>query len=257
MSTKDISVWEKKENLELVKTVCNSQGLTDSEFNLFLFVCRERGLNPLLNHIYAIKRAGKMTIQLGIDGYRMLADKTGCYMPGRSATFKYDGDRLLSATAYVKKKKDNEWHEISAEAFYKEYVVTYQNKASGQWDKMPHVMLAKCAESAALRRAFAAELSGVYTHEEMGQESIVIDPQDLKEQQNAQDSDTSSKLEELKSLLITSGVSEDRLEEYLDDVKSKKQIPMYDVMVSALGADKLFVSHYQKWLETSSQSIAS
>jgi phage recombination protein Bet len=157
-------------NSELLRnTLCKD--LTTDEFDLFIHMCKHTRLDPILKQIYAIKRGGKMTTQTSIDGFRLVAERTGKYSPGREATYSYDGQgKLVSATAYIKKMTDDgTWHEVSATAFWEEYVQSYNGKPAQFWLKMPHVMLTKCAESGALRKAFPADLSGLYTKEEMGQ----------------------------------------------------------------------------------------
>ncbi len=148
-----------------------AKDLNEHEFKMFLYICVRHHLDPLAKQIYAVKRGDQMTIQTGIDGFRLIAERTGKYAPGRATEFAYDeSKRLISATAYVKKKVGNDWHEVSATAFMTEYTT---NKNT--WSKMPHVMLEKCAEARAIRRAFPSDTSGLYTDDEMDQATVVIE----------------------------------------------------------------------------------
>jgi phage recombination protein Bet len=158
------------------------RGASNEEFMLFAHACDRSGLDPFMKQIYPVKRwdatlkREAVTIQTGIDGYRLIAERTGRYAPGREPTFEYTKEgKLLKATAYVKKlTKDGTWHETSAGAFYEEYCQRTKDGApNSMWNKMPHSQLAKCAESLALRKAFPAEFSGIYTKEEMEQAEIV------------------------------------------------------------------------------------
>jgi len=157
------------EQLNLIKSyLC--KGITDDELKLFSAVCKKTGLDPFMKQIYAVKRKDQMTIQTSIDGYRLIAERTGKYSPGRESTYQYDNEgKVLCATSYVKKQTvDGTWHEVAASAYLSEYRPTYANQF---WDTKPHVMLAKCAEALALRKAFPNELSGLYSEEEMHQVS--------------------------------------------------------------------------------------
>jgi phage recombination protein Bet len=168
------------ENLDLLKrTIC--RGATDDEFKLFVYVCKRTGLDPFVRQIHAVKRwqdgREQMTIQTGIDGYRLIAERTGKYMPGRETVFEYDDKgKIVKATAYVKKMDSaGAWHEISATAHFAEYC-NYKKDGSmmQMWRTKGHIMLQKCAESACLRKAFPVELSGLYTAEEMDHAGPIV-----------------------------------------------------------------------------------
>jgi phage recombination protein Bet len=173
--------------------------ITDIELTFFINVCQKTGLDPMMKQIYAVKRSGQMTIQTAIDGYRLIAERTGRYSPGKESTYTYKDDKLVSATSYVKKQtRDGTWHEVSVCAHFDEYKPRYQNQI---WSNMPHVMLAKCAEALALRKAFPNELSGVYTSEEMAQSQTTISDEQAHELQELLDKCSADNQEKMNTYL--------------------------------------------------------
>lgn len=172
MST-EVAVMQEMGNdkLELIKKTV-AKGATDLELELFLHACKRTGLDPLMKQIYAIKRRNNktgqedMSIQTGIDGYRLIADRTGHYAGSDEPQYVIAEDGWPDvASVTVHKIVGGVRCPFSASARWKEYA----QDTSPMWKKMPFLMLGKCAEALALRKAFPAELSGVYTHEEMMQ----------------------------------------------------------------------------------------
>ena len=140
-----------------------ARNCTDAELSYFLMVCKSLRLDPLSRQIYAIKRGGRMTIQVGIDGFRAQAHGTGAFAGVDDGVWSQVGDDLkCSVTVYrmVQGQKCG----FTGSALMSEY-----NTGTGLWAKLSTSMLEKCAESKALRRGFSERLSGVYTHEEMSQ----------------------------------------------------------------------------------------
>lgn len=173
------------ERMELLrKSIAN--GAPQMEFELFVADCNRRGLDPFAKQTYLIKRGNKWQQQTSIDGYRLIADRSGAYAGSDEPVFDVeDAEHPNRASVTVWKLVDGQRCPFTATARWSEYAVmtpVWDNsqrvgeKLSDMWSRMPYTMLAKCAESAALRKAFPQELSGLYTHEEMQQADSVQPP---------------------------------------------------------------------------------
>ncbi len=207
-----------EEKIALVKEMF-CKNATKAEFELFITMAKKLQLDPICRQIYFIKFGSQMSIVVGIDGYRSIAERTGHYMPGRESSFVYDEKGgLVSCTSYAKKWSDldKQWHEIAATAFLSEY-----DTGKNQWAKGKHYMLAKTAEALAIRKGFPSQLAGTNTQEEM--EKAIIDVESSRSNTNSLS--TSSKLvEETKGPLM--GISEDiKLNDLIgDDLDYKQKI---------------------------------
>jgi len=172
------------EQVDLVKSVV-FKGATDEELKLFFFECRRRGVHPLDRLIHPVVRkdkdgARRVSFQTSIDLFRSEAEGTGEYRGQKDVEYgpmtewdKIDKKVPEYAKATIKRFDEHTGDiiEISATAYWEEY---YPGEQLGfQWRKMPRLMLGKCAEALALRKAFPRKLAGLYTFEEMQLTDII------------------------------------------------------------------------------------
>lgn len=157
-----------------------ANGASDAEFAVLMEIAKARRLNPLLRQVHFVSRwdtsKGRevWATQVSIDGLRAIAERTGLYAGQDKPEFTERPDGSIVSCEVRVYRKDWPRPAVGV-AYWSEYVQTRKDKASGKlfptsfWQRMPHTMLAKCAEALALRKAFPEDMSGLYTADEMGQ----------------------------------------------------------------------------------------
>ncbi len=162
MSDTDIVEYDAHQREILLETV--AKGCSPEQFMLMLELARRYKLDPFAKQIWATP-AG---IFVGRDGFLTLAHRSGDF-DGMETTCEERDGKLFSATCTV-------WHKRMSHPFrvtvrYDEFFrPTPPGKKPGAWEKMPYIMLQKCAEAHALRRAFC--VTGLY-------DAVEFDPADV------------------------------------------------------------------------------
>jgi len=157
--------------------------ISQAEFDYFLAVCSIRGLNPLLREAHLLKTGDGINVQVGIDGFRSLAEETGQYAGQTAPEYEYAPRTEYQITVL----DGREWAKVdwsgrpiyakvgvyrtgSVEPFWGESWIEEDfngNIRTGMWVRRPHTMLAKVAEARAHRKAFPRSLSGIYAEGEL------------------------------------------------------------------------------------------
>jgi phage recombination protein Bet len=179
-----------KEQIQLIKDLV-APDATENELKMFIYQAKKTGLDPLAKQIYCVHRKSgntkKMTIQTSIDGFRVVAERSGNYggqdepIFGDLIDFEYNEGywennqkkfrkKTIKVPEFVKVavykfRGDVRYCAAVGVAYWSEYYPGDQNGSF--WQDMPRVMLSKVAEAIALRKAFPQDLSGLYIHEEM------------------------------------------------------------------------------------------
>lgn len=156
--------------LELIRRQ-SANGAPEDLFLAMIEIARVRGLDPLAKQISLINFGNQWQITTTIDGYRAIAESTGSYAGSDAPMFEV-GDRKTTKNAPIPESCSVTVYKLVGGQRYPFTATVYWDEYTGNnhtWNKMPRTMLAKVAESHALRKAFPKVMSGLYTTDEMDQ----------------------------------------------------------------------------------------
>jgi phage recombination protein Bet len=182
--------------LDVVRKLKVPKGCTDEEFYVFIKQCQKSGLDPTLGHAYCVPRRTKVSakgeperwvtnfvFQPAIDGMRARAAEFPDFaMSDSAAIYQNDLIEIDKGTGVITHKTKptgqrgmliGAWGRVRKKdgtAVVVELPVTARSGSSDFWKADQGGQLSKCAEAAALRKAYPVAFGGMYTKEEMPDE---------------------------------------------------------------------------------------
>ena len=161
-----------------------ANGAPEGEFRVLMEIAKARNLNPLLRQVWFVKRWDSQkrcevwAVQVSIDGLRAIADRTGKYDGQDEPEFEEKDGAIKLCRVKVYRK--DVVRAFVGTAYWSEYAATTkEGKLTQMWANKPHIMLAKCAEALAFRKAFPEDSAGLYVAEEMP-ETLDVTPVAVK-----------------------------------------------------------------------------
>jgi len=156
--------------------------LNDTEFNMFLRLCKSTGLNPFLKEVWAIKFDERSPAQIFVarDGYRRICMSNQGYK-GHFFDVVYSGDDFDYdiTTGQVKHHRNFKQRgnlvgaycvvmmEGSLVPYYAFANIEEYDKKNAIWKEKPSTMIKKVAECQAIRLACYKEFQGTYSPDEV------------------------------------------------------------------------------------------
>ncbi len=143
------------ELIKTLKTMCFPAGAaSDAQLIMFLTVCRERKLNPLMKEVYPlISKDGKMTVNVEVDGWIRKAQEHAQF-EGFEAIDEYKDNKIFAVTCKIFRK---DWAKRHGE--YRALLSEWYVPSNGVWVAKPRHMLFIKAFNEAVR--FTLGLTGI------------------------------------------------------------------------------------------------
>ena len=164
------SIWD-NQVAEIRKAF--APGLDDVQFTMFVELGRSLNLNPFKREIWAVKYRDQVSVFVGRDGYRKVAQEQPDYN-GHCVEAVYSNDKIRVVNGVLEHEFNftERGHLVGAycEVYRKSIDHPFRvmvrldeyKKEQANWRNMPETMIKKVAESQTLRMAYQGLFAGTY-----------------------------------------------------------------------------------------------